>query len=260
MDYLAMNQKAWDARTSVHVESKFYDVPGFLSGANSLQSIELKQVGDVAGKSLLHLQCHFGLDTLSWARMGATVTGVDLSPKAIEKAKELAAVTGLGGRSNFIAQDVYTFAEINHELYDLVFVSYGALCWLPDLNRWADLIANSLKDEGEFHLVEFHPVYDLVSGYSYFNRQHPDIDHEGTYTENNDNQVIHKMATWGHSISEVITALIKSGLSIVSFNEFDYSPYNCFENMTQRSENEFIIEKYNHPIPLTYAIKALKSS
>lgn len=258
IDYLAINQKAWDARTAIHAKSKFYDIPSFIAGATSLQSIELKQIGDVTDKTLLHLQCHFGMDTLSWARMGAVVTGVDLSPKAIEKAKELAETIGLAERSHFIAQDVYSFGEINEKQYDIVFVSYGAINWLPDLNRWANVIARALKKGGEFHLVEFHPVYDLVSGYSYFNQGDPDIDDEGTYTENDDEKETHTMATWGHSMSEIITALISSGLIITRLDEFDYSPYDCFEGMKKRKEKEFVIEKYGHSIPLTYAITAVK--
>lgn len=257
-DYLTLNQAAWDARTAVHVESAFYDVPSFLAGQTSLQKIELEQVGEVSGKSLLHLQCHFGMDTLSWARMGAVVTGVDLSSKAIEKARELSEQLNLSDHARFINQDVYTFGEEHTETYDIVFASYGTICWLPDINRWAKTVAGALKLGGELHFVEFHPVYDLVEGYNYFNQTAPDIDEEGTYTENGEHQARHKMATWAHPISDVINAIIQNGLTVEYVKEFDYSPYNCFANMVERAEREFIIEKYGHAIPLTYAIKARK--
>ncbi|MEP5321592.1 class I SAM-dependent methyltransferase, partial [Marinobacter alexandrii] len=129
---------------------------------------------EVAGKRLLHLQCHFGLDTLSWSREGAVCTGVDISPVAIEKARELAVTTQLDAR--FVCSDVYSFKASQPESFDIVFASYGAVCWLPDLRRWADVVASNLAAGGRFYLVEFHPIYDLLAGYSYFTCSTPDID------------------------------------------------------------------------------------
>ena len=180
MDHLSINKKAWDNRTKVHVESKFYDVAAFKNGKCSLNPIELEQVGDVQGKSLLHLQCHFGQDTLSWARRGAVVTGVDLSGEAIEQANRLKQALGL--KADFIESDVIQFGRENGQQFDIVFTSYGALCWLPKLMDWAQTVAKSLKSGGELHLVEFHSFNDLLSGYSYFPNAEPDIEEEGTYT------------------------------------------------------------------------------
>lgn len=255
MDYLNTNKRAWNKRTKTHVESKFYDVEGFLKGNSSLNDVELKQMGDVKGKKLLHLQCHFGLDTLSWARLGAEVTGVDLSSEAISQAKSLAEKASL--QANFICDDVYQFGDKNTEKFDIVFTSYGVLCWLPDLTRWAETIVNSLHKGGELHLIEFHTFNDLLSGFSYFPQDQPDIEQEGTYTENCDGQKS-TMVTWPHSLSEVISSLITAGLTIELFQEFVYSPYECFEGL-EKVDNKGYQKVYkDQQVPLLYAIKARK--
>lgn len=255
MDYIKINKDAWDLRTKVHVGSTFYDLHSFKNGKSSLNDIELEQVGDVTGKTLLHLQCHFGQDTLSWARMGAIVTGVDLSTEAIAEANKLKSDLELD--ATFIADDIYKFGGDNKEKFDIVFTSYGVLCWLPDLNRWAKIIANSLAKDGEFHLVEFHTFNDLFSGYSYFPRCEPDIEEEGTYTENCDGTKS-KVLTWPHSLSEVINALITAGLSIEYFNEYPYSPYNCFDNLEFVTGHGYQMLHKGQQVPLIYSIKAKK--
>lgn len=255
MDYLNINKEAWDKRTKIHVGSKFYDVEAFKDGKSSLNTVELEQVGNVKGKKLLHLQCHFGQDTLSWARQGATVTGVDLSTEAIEQANELKSTLGL--EATFVVNDIYQFGNENTEKFDIVFTSYGVLCWLPDLNHWAKTIANSLTTNGEFHLVEFHTFNDLLRGYSYFPQSEPDVEDEGTYTENCDGTKS-KMVTWAHSLSEVINALISAGLSIDNFKEYPYSPYNCFEGLELVSERGYQMLHKGQQVPLLYSIKARK--
>ncbi|WP_394204341.1 class I SAM-dependent methyltransferase [Shewanella waksmanii] len=259
MDYLALNQAAWNERTKTHVGSKFYDVPGFLAGNSSLNEIELSAL-DVQGKSLLHLQCHFGLDTLSWARNGAEVTGIDLSPVAIKQAQQLAQQTEISAQ--FACCDVYSTADVLQRQFDLVYTSYGAICWLPDLDKWAGVIAKSLKSGGQFYMVEFHPVEAMLEGYSYFEQQHADVEQEGTYTENASDEK-HTMVTWPHSLADVIMALLNAGLKLESFNEFDFSPYNCFENMVNGAEIGESAQRYyllhnNKPIPLCFSILATK--
>lgn len=239
----------------MHLGSKFYDVEAFKDGSSSLNAIELEQVGNVEGKRLLHLQCHFGQDTLSWARLGATVTGVDLSTEAIEQANKLKSALGLD--ATFVANDIYQFGNESTEEFDIVFTSYGVLCWLPDLNLWAKTISSSLAMGGEFHLVEFHAFNDLLSGYSYFPRSEPDVEDEGTYTENCDGTKL-KMVTWAHSLSEVINALISAGLSIEYFKEHPYSPYNCFEGLEHVSGKGYQMLHKGQQVPLVYALKARK--
>jgi len=255
MDYIKINAQSWNKRTEVHVKSKFYDIPGFVEGKNTLQDIERSDLGDVTGKSLLHLQCHFGLDTLSWARLGAQVTGVDLSSTAIEKAKELSLETGLD--SHFICSDIYEFGSTSKEKYDIVFTSYGALCWLPDLDKWAETIAHSLKSGGTFYIAEFHPFYDIFSGYSYFHSPEPDVDEEGTYTENDSGETT-TLITWAHPLSDVVNALIQAGIHITELNEYPYSPYNCFEGMTEREKGKYYVTHKDQDIPLVYTIKGIK--
>src|ERR1700748_3023902 len=137
-NYKEINKEAWNKKTAVHVDADFYDVPAFLNGKNSLHTTELNLLGNVKGKSILHLQCHFGLDTLSLARMGAKVTGIDLSDKAIAKARELN--TKLGLDATFICCDIYDLPQNLNEKFDLIFTSYGVLGWLPDLQKWAAVI------------------------------------------------------------------------------------------------------------------------
>ncbi|MCG9696921.1 class I SAM-dependent methyltransferase [Shewanella sp. Isolate11] len=255
MDYIEINKQAWNKRTLVHFDSKFYDVAGFLEGKTSLNPIELAQVGNVQGKSLLHLQCHFGLDSLSWSRLGAKVTGVDLSSDAIDKARWLADKLVID--ANFIESDLYHFGAINKQQFDLVFSSYGALCWLPDLNGWAQIISDALNEGGELHLVEFHGITDLLSGYAYFAKDQPDVEQEGTYTEN---CVGEKSTTvcWSHSLSEVINALLCAGLTLVEVNEYPYSPYNCFEGLEFVEGEGYQLLYKGQQVPLVYAIKARK--
>ncbi len=257
MDYIELNKKAWDERTSVHFESKMYDVDGFLKGGSSLKEIELSEVGDVSGKSLLHLQCHFGLDTLSWARKGAKVTGVDFSPRAIKKAEELKAKAGIEG--DFICSDIYQYEHTASPRYDIVFASYGALNWLPDLDAWGRIVSKSLMNGGHLHLIEFHPAYDLHEGYSYFSQTKPDLEEEGTYTENCSGETA-LMATWPHPISEVVNALTTNGIAIDHLNEFPFSPYDCFDDVEEREAGRYYVKESRHPIPLLYSIKGTKKA
>lgn len=252
-DHLTINQQAWDARVADHLHSDFYDVKGFLAGECQLNALELDWVGDVTGQKLLHLQCHFGMDSLSWVRRGAEVTAVDLSPEAIAAAKNLAAQANLS--AEFIADDVMHYIQKSRE-FDLVFVSYGALCWLPDMTAWADGIARQLKSGGRLVLVEFHPVFDLLSGYSYFHETEPVVETETSYTENAEKA--HEIAVWSHPTSDVLTALINAGLQIKQFKEQAMSPYDCFDGLVEKQPGCFYFEYQRQEVPLVYAVEAVK--
>jgi SAM-dependent methyltransferase len=232
-------------------------VDGFLKGACSLRDIELNEMGKVDKKTLLHLQCHFGLDTLSWARKGAIVTGVDLSDTAINKANALKVKTNL--KAEFICSDIYEFGKKVKPVFDIVFTSYGAVCWLPDLTKWADVIGRSLKTGGIFYMVEFHPIHDIFSGFSYFHKSDPDIEIEGTYTENS-GELKTTLMTWAHPLSEVVNSLINTGIQIEFLNEYPYSPYNCFEGLKEREKNKFYLTCSGHDVPLVYSIKGVKNT
>ncbi|MDX1281367.1 class I SAM-dependent methyltransferase [Shewanella colwelliana] len=259
MDYLALNKTAWDERAKIHLASKFYDVPGFIAGNTSLQEIELEAL-DVQGKSLLHLQCHFGLDTLSWSRLGANVTGVDLSSTAIEQARALARQCQL--QADFICSDIYQAPAQLTQQFDIIYTSYGVLCWLPDLQRWADIIAAALKTGGQFYMAEFHPVQALMEGYSYFAQAEPDVEQEATYTENSSSKK-HTMVTWPHSLADVVTALLNAGLEITALKEFDFSPYDAFEGLvegqTSSERPRYYLVHQGQNVPLVYTVSAIKN-
>ena len=257
MDYIATNRDSWDRRTEIHFTSEMYDVEGFLNGSNKLKEIELEELPDVRGKRLLHLQCHFGVDTLSWARRGAKVTGVDFSPAAIERANELKERSGL--EAEFICSSIGDFAERSRPEYDIVFVSYGALCWLPSIREWAKVVSKNLKPEGQLCLVEFHPLYDFVAGYTYFHSAEPDIEEEGTYTENCPGELM-PLVTWGHPISEIMNSVIEAGIRIESFKEFPFSPYDCFEGLEEGEPGRYYLSGTKHRVPLVYALKGIKTT
>lgn len=261
MDYLNLNKKLWNDRTIVHVNSEFYNNETFLKGKNSLNEIELNLLGNVRGKSILHLQCHFGQDSISLARLGAKVTAVDFSEKAIETAIALNKKSGTDCK--FICSDVYSLATVLDQKFDIIFTSYGVIGWLPDMQKWANLIASFLKPGGVFVIAEFHPSVWMFDNdfkyvqYSYF-KSEPIIEtEEGTYADK-DSKINTTSITWNHSLSEVMSSLLNSGLRIDSFNEFDYSPYNCLNNMVEVSENHFMIRGMENKLPLVYALRALK--
>lgn len=246
-----MNRESWDQRAEIHFDSKFYDVDGFMSGNTSLREIELAELTKVNGKRLLHLQCHFGLDTLSWARLGAQCTGVDISPVAIKKARQLNERLDLNAQ--FTCADVYDYSRGDTDPFEIVFTSYGTICWLPDLDRWAKVVASNLAVGGIFYMAEFHPIYDLLTGYSYFEKDEPDVEEEETYTENS-GDLKSTLAVWAHPIGPVVNALINAGISIQRLNEYSYSPYNCFKGMTEREPGRFFLTHNGQDVPLVYTI------
>jgi len=187
--YLDINRASWNSRTDSHLKSEFYDLPGFLQGRSSLNDIELDLLDDIQGKTILHLQCHFGQDTISLSRLGAEVTGVDLSDKAIESARKIAEQTNADVR--FICCDLYDLPNHLDQQFDYVFTSYGTIGWLPDLDKWAKVISSFLKPNGKFVFVEFHPVVWMFDdnfekiGYRYFNSGAIIETANGTYADRN---------------------------------------------------------------------------
>ncbi|MGV3459617.1 MAG: class I SAM-dependent methyltransferase [Flavobacterium sp.] len=258
-NYLEINKEAWNKRTGYHVNSDFYNNVAFKDGRNSLNDIEMKLLGDVTGKSILHLQCHFGQDTLSLARIGAVATGADLSDTAINEANNLSAETGVPAR--FICSDVYKLPEVLDEKFDIVFTTYGTIGWLPDLEEWAAVIAKFLKPGGRFVFAEFHPVvwmFDNNFGkvaYNYFKDDAIIERNSGTYAENGA-PIEYETVSWNHSISEVVGSLINAGLTIESLDEYDYSPYNCFNDMDEYQLGRFRTRAHGNKLPMVYSISA----
>lgn len=260
-EFFEANKELWNKRTAVHKDSAFYDVAFFKQGKNMLTPIELKELGDVKGKKMLHLQCHFGLDSLCWARMGADVTGVDLSDAAIEEAKRINDEMGLDAK--FICSNVYDLKENLAGAFDIVFTSYGVIGWLPDLDNWASIIAHYLKPSGTFYMAEFHPVVWMFNDeftkieYAYENKEVIVIDNAGTYTDR-EADISGKEYSWNHSLSEVLNALIKQGLQIQLFNEFMYSPYPNFSNSVEVKPGQWHIRGMEGKMPMIFSVKAIK--
>ncbi len=260
-DYITMNKDAWNKRTQAHINTAFYDTAGFLAGKNMLNDIELQLLGDLKGKKVLHLQCHFGLDTLSLARLGASVTGIDLSNEAIDKAKELAEETKLDAR--FICCNIYDLKNVLDDQFDIVFTSYGTIGWLPDLNRWADIVAHYIKPGGKFVFAEFHPFVWMWNDelteitYSYFNVAPIVETQSGTYADK-EAPITASYCTWNHPLQDVFSALLNNGLVISAFKEYDYSPYDCLGGLVKESEGIYRHHTMRDKMPMVYSLVANK--
>lgn len=260
-NYIEINKEAWNEKTAVHVHSDFYDMEGFLNGKSSLNQIETQLLGNVSGLKILHLQCHFGQDTISLAKAGAEVTGIDLSDKAIETAIEIAGKMNVS--ATFICSDVYDLPQHLNEKFDVVFTSYGTIGWLPDLDKWAKVISHFLKPDGRFVFAEFHPVVWMFDdsfkniAYSYFNVETIIENVEGTYAEK-EAPLKNQTVSWNHPLSEVFSSLLQNGLQIDSFAEYDYSPYNCFNETEEFEPGKFRIKLLENKIPMVYALAATK--
>lgn len=255
------NRESWNNKVASHAASDFYNLEGFKNGVSSLNQYELDALGDVSGKSLLHLQCHFGQDTLSWSRMGAKCTGIDLSEEGIKFAEKLSDELELDAK--FVCCNVLDVSSHISEKFDVIFSSYGTIGWLPNLEPWAKMISERLKSNGVFYIVEFHPIawmFDYTTNppkleYGYMQKEAIYEEYEGTYADSN-SKLISKEYGWNHSLSEVISSLIKAGLKIELFKEHDASPYNIFPNLIKNKEGMF--EMSNKLYPLIFEIKASK--
>jgi len=261
-NYIQINKKSWNNKTESHVNSEFYDMKGFLSGQNSLNEIELELLDDVKGKSILHLQCHFGQDSISLSRLGAEVTGVDFSDKAIAYAKQISTETK--NKTTFICCNIYDLPDYLDKEFDIVFTSYGTIGWLPDLNQWASIISRFLKPKGQFIFAEFHPVVWMFDdkfkniAYNYFNTEAIIESEEGTYADKSA-AISQEYVMWNHPLSEVISSLLDNNLQISTLKEYNYSPYNCFNNTEEIEFKKFRIKHLDDKIPMVYSLSAIKT-
>ena len=230
---LADNLKLWNAWTAIHTTGSFYDVERFRDdpGDVRIDPWERAEVGDVSGKSLLHLQCHFGLDSLSWARLGATVTGVDFSDPAVTFARGLASQVGLDDVARFVASNVYDLpGPLEGATFDVVYTSRGVLSWLPDIARWAEIVAGFVAPGGIFYIHEAHPVLwtvaeeqkssnDLHLEFDYWGGETLTFPVEGSYADPDADVDAEWEHGWNHSLGEVVTALADHGLRIEMLDE-----------------------------------------
>lgn len=257
------NRAAWNQKTSIHQQSEFYDLAGFKAGKSSLNPLELRLLGEVRGKRVLHLQCHFGMDSISLARLGASVTGVDLSDAAVALAQELAAEEQTDAR--FVCCNVYDTRAHVGDLFDKVFTSYGTIGWLPDLAPWARVIADSLVAGGSFLIVDFHPaLWMMADDFSHIQYPYNSSPDEpivetisGTYADR-DAAITTTTYGWNHSLAKLITALLQVGLQVDAFEEHTSSPYNCFQNIEQGADGQWRVIGLGDKLPMVYALRMVK--
>lgn len=264
-EWFDANRAHWDERARLHPGTEFYDVPGFKAGRDCLRPFELAEVGEVAGKSLVHLQCHFGLDSLSWARHGARVSGLDFSPSAVETASQIAA--DIGVEADFVCANVYDAVEaLGGRTFDIVYTGLGAIIWLPDIERWAQTVAALLKPGGFLYLSEFHPFSmvlgdeDLTATYDYFRPRDQPFrwDEPGTYADlgaKTENNVSYE---WPHPLGSVVTAVIAAGLRLEFLNEHDYTLFPRWPFLEKSGADTYRLPAGMPRLPLMYSLRASK--
>ena len=263
--YYDTNLKRWNELVAVNAASESYDLDGFIAGKSSLHNIELEALGDVSGKKLLHLQCHFGCDTLSWARLGAEATGVDFSGSAVELAREIAKKIGV--EAEFIQCNIYDLPKHLDGEFDIVYTSYGVLCWLHDIDEWARIVSRYLKPGGTFFVADFHPfmwVFDdehpseLRVRYKYWHKEEPEYyEEDGSYADPDAKMENRGDYEWAHPVGDVVNALINAGLTIQELKEYPYS-YDSSQMLFMAKDNQGHYRLPGDPLPLMYSIKATK--
>lgn len=273
-EYTHANQARWNELAPLHARSTFYDVASFKAGRNTLLPLERAELGDVAGKSLLHLQCHFGLDTLSWARLGARVTGVDFAENAIAQARALNDELGLD--ATFVAANIYDVPNLLAGAFDIVYASYGVLCWLGDLPAWGRVIAHFLKPGGRFYIAEDHPFAStfhsdttglhLDRRYPYFHSQASVSpapvrdDYDGSYADPRAALTHRTSYEWPHTLGEIINALLEAGLRLDFLHEFPFCAWQRFPCMRQDDDGWWRLpQEWRDNLPLTFSLQAMKA-
>jgi SAM-dependent methyltransferase len=251
----------------VHAKSRFYDVEGWLRRAPGPPTREAEALGDLEGKTFVHLQCHFGMDTLSWARAGARVTGIDFSGSAIDEARALAKRAGLSDRATFVRADVYDASKVLGEnQFDVVYVSLGSLCWLPDVVAWGGVVADLLSSGGRLYLHDVHPFSSCFESdgervtYGYFDDpDDPQIfDSTSTYTDGEELSAI-RTYEWNHSVGQIVGALLGHGLILDSLTEHDWTLFRQFPWLVESESGVFGTPDGRPRIPLSFTILAHKS-
>jgi 2-polyprenyl-3-methyl-5-hydroxy-6-metoxy-1,4-benzoquinol methylase len=262
----------WDERVPAHFASQGYQVERFIADPEFISRVvqfDRPRLGDISGLRGIHLQCHIGTDTISLARLGASMTGVDFSVPAVEHAQALAERTGAD--ATFVVSDVYAAADaVGRDSFDFVFTGVGALGWLPSVARWADVVASLLRPGGRLFIREGHPmlwaIEDsrdddlLVVKYPYFERPEPMVfDQGGTYVAT-DVEFTHTVThEWNHGIGEIVTALLDAGLEITGLTEHDSVPWEALPGLMERiAEDEWRLADRPWRLPHSYTLQAIK--
>lgn len=262
-DLMRVNRAYWDERAPIHATSRLYDVPGFVAGADTLRPFEPDEVGDVAGKTLLHLMCHIGLDTLSWARRGATVTGLDFSQPALDVAASLAQQIGVES-ARFVTSDIAdATAALEGQTFDIVYTGIGVNQWIADIEQWARTVASLVRPGGFFYMAEMHPFIDImddeVRGLRRGYLDHgPFVEEEhGSYAGPAETQA-DTMIKWTHHIGSVVNALAGAGLRIEFLHEYDFTDFPMFYGLERHDDGLWRFPPERWQIPLMFSLKATK--
>jgi SAM-dependent methyltransferase len=257
------NWQRWNEVVDIHLRSDDYRVAAFRAGGADLHATEAAEIGDVTGKRLLHLQCHFGLDTLRLARRGAIVTGLDYSPKAIAAARQLARDTGLDAR--FVEGDVHDAPRLIEGSFDVVFVTWGAICWLPDIRRWAEIAAGFVAPGGFLYLLEGHPVALMMMQRDdqtfrvtddYFARMPIATDEDVTYTGDADKLSNTRYYNWIHPLGDTVTAVVDAGLRLEYLREHDSVPWRMYPTLVADRDGMWRLPPGQPRLPLAFSLKA----
>jgi len=261
-EYRSANRALWNEWVKINARSEMYALDKFKAGGSSLHQLELSELGEVSGKSLLHLQCHFGMDTLSWARRGAQVTGADFSPEGVALASALSQELNIPAR--FVCSDLYDLPQHLAGQFEIVYTSYGVLTWLPDLRGWAQVVAHFLKPGGVFYIAEFHPfamVYqddapELRIGYPYFSNEVIACEVAGSYADRTAEMRQKVSYEWAYPLGEVVTSLIEAGMQLEFLHEFPYATYNMFPFLEKAEDGNWYLPAKAQTIPLMFSIRA----
>jgi len=266
---MGVNRRYWEEAVEIHMRSAFYDVDGFRAGRCTLDPIVKSEVGDVSGKELLHLQCHFGMDSLSLARRGAVVTGLDYSAAAVAAARKLSDEIDVPAR--FVESNVYDARSVIDGRFDLVFTSWGVLGWLPDLDEWARIIAHFLKPGGRFVIVEAHPAvhwFDdgpnaakkpLTAVYPYRGDGQPELyDEPGTYSDGGEDMVNTKEYFWRHGLGDIVSAIAAAGLRIDRLREHPVLVWPGLPALVQGDDGYWRTGPEQPDLPLSFSLSAYR--
>jgi SAM-dependent methyltransferase len=267
-EWMPANRRNWDERAAIHVENRtgFYSIDRLKAGEDILHAIEAAEIGDVTGKRLIHLQCHIGLDTLCLARRGAVATGLDFSPTAIAAARALASELAIP--AEFVESDVYAARERLTGTFDIAFVTWGTICWLPDIRRWARVVAGVLSVGGVLYLADAHPsalALEEIDGrilphYPWRVPAEAPLKFEDaqTYTGDPTELVQKRNYEWIHPLSDIVTGLIEAGLELEFLHEHEQLPWKLFPSMVSDGDRLFRLSADAVPIPLSFSLKARK--
>jgi SAM-dependent methyltransferase len=271
-DYAELNRASWDERAPAHAASRDYAVDQFASDPGHLSEVvrfDLPLLGDIGGLRCVHLQCHIGTDTVSLARLGADMTGLDFSPASLAQARRIARLAGADVR--FVEAAVYDApGALGPELFDLVYTGIGALCWLPDIARWARVVAGLLRPGGRLFIREGHPVLWalddprpdglLAVEYPYFEREEAMVfDEGGTYVETDAVFTHNRTHEWNHGLGEIVTALMAAGMDLTGLVEHDSVPWDALPGQMERiGGGEWRLADRPWRLPHTYTLQAIR--